>query len=238
MSFTKFALAVAAFAGSATAAHASIIVNGAADIGQSYTVNYDGYADGRVIAGLSGQTTFTLTGVSGNSYSFSYSVTNTSGAPIDASRISIFGFDTDPNITGASATGIFDQAATNANVPSGFGRVDVCFKGAGGPNCAGGGGVGVDLGDTGTGTLTLTFASLPEQLALSNFFVRYQSIDGAGAPDSAIGRGTPDGGSTSSGGSTSTGGSTGGTPIPAPAGLWLFAAGLAGLGIRYGRRRP
>lgn len=35
-----------------------------------------------------------------------------------------------------------------------------------------------------------------------------------------------------SGGSTSTGG----TPIPAPAGLWLFAIGLAGLGWRFGRK--
>ncbi|HEX8643205.1 MAG TPA: hypothetical protein VF702_04750 [Allosphingosinicella sp.] len=27
------------------------------------------------------------------------------------------------------------------------------------------------------------------------------------------------------------------TPVPAPGGLWLFAAGLAALGIHLGRRR-
>jgi hypothetical protein len=28
-----------------------------------------------------------------------------------------------------------------------------------------------------------------------------------------------------------------GTPVPAPGGLWLFAAGLAALGLHLGRRR-
>ena len=235
MSFTKFALALAAATTLATAAHANPITVDAGDIGTSYTVNYDGYADGQVIDGLTGQATFTLTGVGDNSYSFDYSLTNTSSDPIDASRISIFGFNTDPTITSADSTGMFDRTVTDANVPSGFGRVDVCFKGAGGPNCSGGGGVGVDIGDTESGSLTLNFSELPDQLTLSDFFVRYQAIDGEGAPGSAIGRGTPS--STSSGGSTgSTGGSTGGTPVPAPGALWLFAAGLAGLGIRFGRR--
>ena len=235
MSFTKFALALAAATTLATAAHANPITVDAGDIGTSYTVNYDGYADGQVIDGLTGQATFTLTGVGDNAYSFDYSLTNTSSDPIDASRISIFGFNTDPTIESADSTGMFDRTVTDANVPSGFGRVDVCFKGAGGPNCSGGGGVGVDIGDTESGSLTLNFSELPDELTLSDFFVRYQAIEGEGAPGSAIGRGTPS--STTSGGSTgSTGGSTGGTPVPAPGALWLFAAGLAGLGLRFGRR--
>lgn len=235
MSFTKFSLALAA-AAFATAAAANPITVDASNIGESYQVSYDGYTqETGVIAGLTGQATFTLTGVGDNAYTFSYSLTNTSGDPIDSSRISIFGFNTDPNITSATSTGMFDQAATG-NVPSGFGRVDVCFKGSGGPNCSGGGGVGVNIGDTATGTLTLNFAELPDQLTLSDFFVRYQSIEGDGAPGSAIGRGTPTGSSSTSS-SSSTGGSTGGTPVPAPGALWLFAAGLAGLGWRYGRRR-
>jgi hypothetical protein len=229
MAVTKFTLALAALMVTATAAKANVITVSPSDIGTSYAVNYDGFADGQVINGLTGTTSFTLTGVGENSYTFSYSVTSSS--PIDASRISGFGFNTNPDITSATSTGLFDRAGSG-NVPTGFGRVDVCFKGAGGTaNCAGGGGVGVNIGDTGTGSLTLNFAELPQQLTLSDFFVRYQSIDGAGAPDSAIGRGTP--GSTSTGGST---GSTGGTPVPAPGGLLLFAAGLAGLGIRFGRK--
>jgi hypothetical protein len=228
MSFTKFALALAAASAIATTATAGPITVDASNIGQSYNVGFDGYTqEAGVIGGLTGQATFTLTGVGSNSYSFNYSITNTSSAPIDGSRISLFGFNTDPNIVNATSTGMFNQTSTG-NVPAGYGRVDVCFKGAGGNNCSGGGGVGVNIGDTASGTLTLNFAELPDQLTLSDFFVRYQSISGGGAPGSAIGRET---------GSTSTSSSTGGTPVPAPGALWLFAAGLAGLGWRFGRRR-
>jgi len=212
------------------AAHASVITVSPAAIGTSYTVNYDGFADGSVIDGLSGTAVLTLKESDGSRYTFDYTLTNTSSDPIDESRVSIFGFNTDPTIASASATGLFDMVATNANVPSGFGTVDVCFKGAGGKNsCSGGGGAGLKMGESGSGTLTLNFSSLVNELTLSDFFVRYQAIEGAGAPGSAIGRGT-----VTSTGST---GSTGGTPVPAPAALWLFAGGLALVGIRMGRRR-
>jgi hypothetical protein len=214
-----------------TAAHGTIITVTPAAIGTSYTVNYDGFSDGRVIDGLTGTATLTLKESNGSRYTFDYALTNTSSDPIDQSRISIFGFNTDPNIASASSTGLFGITATNANVPSGFGTVDVCFKGAGGQNsCSGGGGAGLRMGESGSGTLTLNFSSLVDELSLSNFFVRYQSIEGAGATTSAIGRGTV--------GSTGSTGSTGGTPVPAPAALWLFAGGLALAGLRFGRRRP
>jgi hypothetical protein len=240
MKLLRLSFALAAATLLAGAANAGIVTVSPTDIGHQYTMSYDGYADGSVIPGLGGQTVLTLTSASGTSYTFDYSVTNTSTAPIDTSRISIFGFNTDPNISNATSTGTFSQTATNANVPTGFGNVDVCFKDAGGQNsCSGGGGTGLQIGDTGTGTLTLNFTSVVDQLTLSDFFVRYQSISGGGAPSSAIGRGT---GSTSTGSSGSTGstGSTGGTPVPAPDALWLFALALGGLGWHAGRkpRRP
>lgn len=221
---------------SASAASANAISVGLGDIGKSYTVNYDGFSDGSVINGLTGQTTFKLTGVTDKTYTFDYNVTNTSSTPIDESRISIFGFNTDPNISGASSTGLFDQTATNKNVPSGFGQVDLCFKGAGGNNCSGGGGEGVGMGQSTAGSFTLSFSDALSQLSLSDFFLRYQSVNGTG---SAIGRGTM-GGSTggSSGGSSGghTGGSTGGTPVPAPAALAFFALGAASIMARRQRR--
>ena len=224
MKIGKYIAAAAALL-SAAAAHADAIEIDAGDIGSSYTVNYDGYADGQTIDGLTGQSTFTLTDWSDTSVTFDYSITNTSSDPIDASRISIFGFNTDPDITKASATGTFDKAAYDSTVPSGFGTIEVCFRGAGDKNCSGGGGEGVTIGETGTGTLTLTFSSAIDSLTLSDFFIRYQSICGcAGTPGSAIGRGT-----------VSSTGSTGGTPVPAPAAPLLFVLGLAFLGWRYGR---
>lgn len=227
----KFALAAALLA-SAGLAQANIIQVTPANIGSTFTVDYDGFSDGNVIPGLTGQTMFTLTGATDRSYSFDYTVNNTSSDPIDASRISIFGFNTDPNISGATSTGLFDRVATNSNVPSGFGQVDVCFKGAGGPNCSGGGSEGVTIGNSASGSLTLNFSDALSQLTLSDFFVRYQSIDGPmGTPSSAIGRGMV-GGST--GGGSTGGGSTGGTPVPAPAGFGLFA--LAAIGL-FGARR-
>ena len=237
MKLLRLSAALAAASLFASVSHASIITVSPTDIGQQYTINYDGYADGAVIPGLGGQTMLTLTSASGTSYTFDYSVTNTSGTPIDTSRISIFGFNTDPSITSATSTGSFSDTATNGNVPAGFGSVDVCFKDGGGPNCAGGGGAGIQIGNTGTGTLTLQFSSAVDQLSLSDFVVRYQSISGGGAPSSAIGRGTPStsSGGTGSSGSTGSTGSTGGTPVPAPAALWLFTLALGGLGWKFGR---
>ena len=227
--------AAAAALALATPAAANIIKVDQNDVGESFTVNYDGFADGQVIDGLTGEATFTLTAATLQSFTFAYEVMNTSSDPIDTSRISIFGFNTNPDIESASSTGDFDITARNANVPSGFGQVDVCFKGAGGSNsCSGGGGAGVNIGETGSGTFTLNFASDISELSLSDFFVRYQSITGGGAPGSAIGRGTPEG---STGGSSggSSGGSTGGTDVPAPAGFALF--GLAAIGLASVRRR-
>ena len=233
MSFTKITIAAAALIAAAGTAGATTITVDPSQVGSSFTVNYDGFSDGNTIAGLTGSTTFRLTGVTDTSYTFDYSVANTSSDPIDASRISIFGFNTNPDIDSASSTGMFDMASSG-NVPSGFGQVEVCFKGAGGNNCSGGGGEGVMIGDSTAGSLTLNFADAIDQLTLSDFFVRYQAIEGAGNVTSAIGRGMEGG---SSGGSTggSTGGSSGGTPVPAPAGVLLLAAGFAGIGIRFGR---
>jgi hypothetical protein len=213
-----FGLVLTSFAGGV--AQADVISLTSASVGSSFSLDYDGFTGDGTIAGLTGSTTFTLTGISDGSYSFDYSVANTSSSPITGSRISGFGFNTNPDFTSASSTGVFDTVGTG-NAPN-IGTVDVCFKGGGGTgNCAGGGGDGVSLGDTATGTLTLAFTAALGQLSLSDFFVRYQSIAGAGGTTSAVGTGTLS--------------SSGGTPVPEPATLALFAMGVAGVVI--GRRR-
>ncbi|MDZ3830362.1 MAG: cistern family PEP-CTERM protein [Sphingopyxis sp.] len=219
------ALAVLAIATSPSIAHADVITLGSGDIGNSFTVDYNGYTGSGTIAGLTAQIVFTLTSTTANSYTLSYAATNTSSNPITTSRISGFGFNTDPTLRGASSTGTFTVTAFNSNVPN-VGSVDVCFKGGGGTkSCAGGGGGGVNLGGTGSGTLTLSFASPVSSLTLSDFFTRYQSITGAGSTSSAVGSGTI----SSTGGSSTGGTSTGGTPVPEPGMFGLFALGVGAL---------
>lgn len=255
MSLKKFALAMAAILGSATAAQADVIKVTPDDIGTSYTLNYDGNVDGQQVSGLSAGSTFTLTNVSDDnrSYTFSYDIDNTSSSPITQSRISGFGFNTDPTLAGADSTGTFAIEGTG-NAPNGLGKVDTCFKAGGGQNnCAGGGGHGVKINEDGTGSFTLNFSDGIDELTLSDFFVRYQSINGPGMQgDSGTGEGSTSSGATSSGatssgatssgvtssGATSSGATSSGTQVPAPGGLWLFAAALGLIGWRFGRRRP
>lgn len=209
-------------------AFADAVTLGSGDIGTAFTLNYDGFADSTTISGLTGSTTFTLTGVSGNDYSFDYSVSNTSLAPITASRISSFAFNTDPTIASATSNGAFAYTTLDSNYPNAIGTVDVCFKDAATGSCAGGGSGGLTIGQTGTGSFTLSFSEAVSALTLSDFYLRYQSIDGANnPPSSASGSGTL----------TSTGGSTGGTSVPEPGMLGLMAGGLVLVGLTRRRQK-
>ena len=78
---------------------------------------------------------------------------------------------------------------------------------------------------TGTGSLTLTFSQPLTALTLDDFFVRYQSITGAGNITSATGTVT---GSTSS--------STGGTQVPEPGVIGLLGGALIAMGLVRRRR--
>lgn len=210
----------------ATPALADSITLDSSSIGTSYTLNYNGFVNGTTIDGLSGSTTFTLTGISGNDYTFDYSVSNTSSSPVTGSRISSFAFDTTPDITSATSTGAFSYTTLNSNYPNGIGTVDVCFKDAKTGSCAGGGSGGLTIGQTGTGTFTLSFSQPVSSLTLSDFYVRYQSISGVSGVSSASGSGTL----------TSTSSSTSGGTVPEPGALGLFGGGLIALAFMRRRR--
>ena len=122
----------------------------------------------------------------GNSYQFTYTLTNTSTAPID-SRISIFGFNADPDFASVSnITGAFD-VLSSGNQPNGLPNLEFCLRTSNGGQCSGGAGSGLDNGQSANGGFWLNFNSPQSSLALSDFSVRYQSVAGAGNVTSASG---------------------------------------------------
>ena len=214
-------VAAAGLAFVATPALADPITLDPSSVGQSYTFNYNGFSDGTTINGLTASTTFTLTSTTANSYTFSYSVANTTSTPL-TSRVSSFAFNTDPTISSATSTGAFSYTTLDSNYPNGIGNVDVCFKDAATGSCAGGGSGGLTTGESGTGSFTLNFSSPISSLTLSDFFVRYQSITGAGNVTSASGEGTMT--------------STGGTSVPEPGVLGMMLGGIAAIALLRRRR--
>jgi hypothetical protein len=225
MSIRRTLAAAAALATLALASPALADAIALDSVGDSVTLNYDGMADGQTINGLTASTTLTVKDITGTSYVFDYTVKNTTSDPVD-SRISSFGFNTSPDATSATSTGTYDTALIGGQAPNPFKNVDVCLKAGGSNSCSGSG--GLTDGMSGSGTLTLTFTTAPSSLTLSDFFVRYQSITGAGNVTSAVGGGTI----------TSTGGSTGGTPVPEPGMLGLLGVALIGFGLTRRRAQP
>lgn len=161
-----------------------------ASIGMAVTTYYNGFVDETAVAGLSASTVFTLSSISADqrTWNFDVLVNNTSSGAITDSRVSIFGFDVDGTLAGASATGDFSRIGLNGNVPQIGPRLDVCFRAGGGGNNCGGGGGGVRIGQSSSaGTFALNFSSATASLVLDNFFVRYRAIEGSDLGSSGIG---------------------------------------------------
>ena len=211
-------LSVPAYAGvdvTTASGTSSLAVNGSTDI------TFGGIGGDPVITipGLMSDLLLTylgMTTVAGNTvFNFTYALSNTSTLA-GGSRVSSFGFNVDPNVTGASATGDFNTASLNTNYPVGFGSVDVCFYDGPGGTCTGNGN-GVLVGGTANGTLALTMNGLINDITLSDFVDRYQAFDYQGI-SSAIG--------------TSI---TSGVPEPATWSMMILGIGLAGAAMRRKR---
>lgn len=184
----KFLAALAASALAFTAAvpaHAVVTI-GSSSVNKPIIVHYNGFKNkdglGGTLPGLTAKSIFTLTGITGSLFTFSFSIANTSGGDTDASRVSIFGFNTSKPGTGAllMPSLVFTQRGAGKNVPnlSGPDNNRICFRaGGGGMQCSGGGGGGVAMGDpAATGNFTLGFAPGVTTFDLDQFYIRYQSV--------------------------------------------------------------
>lgn len=180
-------------------------------VGSDIEVNFNGIGGNPVIeqTGLSSSVrfynfTFTpgaMQTIGGNTYDFSgltnvqfdMDITNTSVAPITASRVSGVGFLTTPDIVVSLNSTNKKKASINPNTvldaftniqyggnyPNGLGNVEFCFSDSNSNSCAGGGGGGVAMNSTGTASANLWFTgNTLTSLRFDQLFVRYQSVAG------------------------------------------------------------
>ncbi len=190
-------------------------------VGDTFDVNFDGNVSSTPVPGLTASASFEVTGFSSTSIVLDIDITNTSDGSIwENSRISALGFNTDPILDDASViSGIFDYAIVDDAFPNGFGSVDVCVI-DNRNNCKGGTSEGVLIGETESIRVSLSFDAAITELTLSNFGVRYQSLDSEQLGidgDSGTGREIP--------------------PIPEPSAALLFVGGalMASVGVRKQR---
>lgn len=174
--------------------------------GSTFKLAFDGNADSKNVAGLSSEATFKFLGLTnlGNKSEASFEITleNTSSNGI-FSRTSALGFNlTDlqgnkldllgvgnPGGSGNTrSTGLFANDRSG-EFPNQFGAVDVCFSDASSCQEDSNGGVDNDpqtrLAQKSKFTTTLAFDGSVTQFALSNFGIRYQSINGESYVDAS-----------------------------------------------------
>jgi len=178
-------------------------------VNEQFTLDFNGIINGVQQDGLTSSATFTVDSFAGNTWVFDVELSNTSSNPITQSLVTAFGFATNPDVaSGSTANGdIFDRVFLTDMTPQpNLTDIEVCVNASNGNNCSGQGNTGISLGNSEQLTLTLVLTNPTATLELTDFFVRYQSLEGQTGSSSAIG-----------------------TVVPLPAAAWLFLSGLAGL---------
>lgn len=176
----------------------SVTIN-AADINQSFEINFDGNVATKNVEGLSSKAIFKFLGFttvgSKTEAKFDINLSNTSSNGI-TSRTSALGFNVSKALVGVGNTnssgntrvsGLFSNDRVGS-FPNQFGNVDVCFTD--GNTCQGGSNGGVSTG-SGVATFSpiLAFTGNVTSFTLSNLGVRYQSITGTKLGTSGTGKG-------------------------------------------------
>ena len=205
-------------------------------LNQSVNLNFgQGYLSGVQQPGLTAKAIFRLSSLSGGngttnwtSWTFTIdNLANTSSGSVTASRLSSFGFDVAPNVSGASATGMFDLSSRNSSISNGI-SVELCFRDTGG-SCSGGGNGGLTIGqsipngDFQSNTFTLAFSQAQSTITLDRFVVRYMSIDTVSGAKGGSGVGVV--------------GEDLFDPVPEPANWAMLIAGFGLIGAAARRRR-
>ena len=173
-----FCLAIC-LASSGAASAASSVSWSPADIGESQMIVFDGvspaYQGGSVpVPGLHAQLVLTLDSISNNTWTFGYSLTNTSAAPITTSRVTVFGFDIPQGYAGVTSTGLFSDPGAGATQL--VGNRDLCFRTINFGQCVGSYFGGVGKGHTASGIFNLNYASAQVGVMLDHLFVAYQGV--------------------------------------------------------------
>nr|WP_199318278.1 cistern family PEP-CTERM protein [Leptolyngbya sp. FACHB-541] len=170
------------------------------DANRSFDIFFDGSINEKSVSGLSSKATFTFLGFSSvgknTEAAFKILLSNTSSNGI-SSRSSALGFDVNQTLLGVGhsdnagstrVSGLFSNDGEGA-FPNQFGDLDVCFTN--GNTCQGGQNGGVYTGSSDSFLPILAFSGNVNTFTLSNFGVRYQSINGNGFnDDSGTGHGS------------------------------------------------
>jgi PEP-CTERM motif len=207
-----------------------------ATLNQSVALNFgQGYLSGVQQPGLTAAAIFRLSSRTGGNGTTNWTgwtftidnLANTSSGSVTASRLSSFGFDVAPNVSGASATGMFDLSTRDSSISNGI-SVEVCFRDTGG-SCSGGGNGGLTIGQSipngqfQTNTFTLAFSQAQSTINLDRFVVRYMSINTVGGVTGGSGVGVV--------------GEDLFDPVPEPASWAMLIAGFGLIGAAARRRR-
>lgn len=211
----------------------------ASDTGLWFKVYFEGRTDAYMNAqqnlpGLAASLRLELLGVDAitKKWTFGYEATNASnnlnGNLVTASQLSIFGFDVYPDEKTVGLTGFFTNYAQDGQTPgiSEVGTLDLCFKSKHASNCTGGSGNpsgSVSAGATKTGTFTLGFQNQPNELVLTDPYVRFQGINFTNGNKTITG---------ASGVSRVVG------VVPEPETWAMMILGFFGLGALLRRRQP